>query len=32
VAMAPGSLWLFQDGEAVGHLATQPSPVKSMAG
>jgi predicted glutamine amidotransferase len=30
--MAPGSLWLFQDGEAVRHLDTYPSPVKSLAG
>jgi predicted glutamine amidotransferase len=32
VIMPPGSLWLFEEGEAVGHLTTQPSPVKSMAG
>ncbi|HTN94039.1 MAG TPA: class II glutamine amidotransferase [Gallionella sp.] len=31
VNMPPGSLWLFQDGEAVDHLATQPSPVTSLA-
>ncbi len=31
-AMPPGSLWLFQEGEAVGNLATHPSPVQSLAG
>jgi predicted glutamine amidotransferase len=30
--MPPGSLWLFHDGEAVEHRATQPSPVKSLGG
>ncbi|HEY5993648.1 MAG TPA: class II glutamine amidotransferase [Gallionellaceae bacterium] len=30
-AMPPGSLWLFREGEAAGQLATQPSPVKSLA-
>lgn len=29
--MPPGSLWLFHDGEAVEHRATQPSPVRSLA-
>jgi predicted glutamine amidotransferase len=32
VTMPPGSLWLFHDGEAVGQLATQPSPIKSLSG
>jgi len=32
VTMPPGSLWLFHEGEVVGHLATQPSPVKSLSG
>ncbi len=32
VTMPPGSLWLFHDGQAVGQLATRPSPVKSLAG
>jgi len=32
IAMPPGSLWLFHDGEAVTHRLTQPSPVKSLAG
>jgi predicted glutamine amidotransferase len=30
--MPPGSLWLFHDGEAAMHCATQPSPVKSLSG
>lgn len=30
--MPPGSLWLFHDGEAVAQRATQPSPIKSLAG
>ena len=30
--MQPGSLWLFHDGEAVEHRATQPSPIKSLSG
>ncbi len=30
VTMPPGSLWLFQDGEAVTHRTTRPSPVKSL--
>jgi predicted glutamine amidotransferase len=30
--MTPGSLWLFHDGEVVSQRATQPSPVKSLAG
>jgi predicted glutamine amidotransferase len=32
ITMPPGSLWLFQDGEAVSHLPTHASPVKSLAG
>jgi predicted glutamine amidotransferase len=27
--MAPGSLWLFQDGEAVAHLPTHPGPMQT---
>jgi len=30
--MPPGSLWMFHDGEAVAHLATTPSPVRSLSG
>lgn len=30
--MTPGSLWLFHDGEAAEQRATQPSPIKSLAG
>jgi len=32
ITMPPGSLWLFQEGEAVSHRATQPSPIKSLSG
>ena len=32
VTMPPGSLWLFHEGEAASHRATQPSPVKSLSG
>ena len=32
VTMEPGSLWLFQNGEAVSHRRTHPSPVKSPSG
>lgn len=32
ITMPPGSLWLFHDGEAVEHRATQPSPIKSLSG
>jgi glutamine amidotransferase len=30
--MTPGSLWMFHNGKAVGQLATQPSPIKSLSG
>jgi predicted glutamine amidotransferase len=30
--MPPGSLWLFHEGNVVTQRATQPSPVKSLAG
>jgi predicted glutamine amidotransferase len=30
ITMPPGSFWLFQDGEVINHLITQPSPVKSF--
>ena len=32
ITMPPGSLWLFHDGTAVEHRATQPSPIKSLSG
>ena len=32
VTMPPGSLWMFHDGEAVAHLATKPSPIKTLSG
>lgn len=32
ITMQPGSLWLFHEGEAVSHLATLPSPIKSLSG
>lgn len=32
VTMPPGSLWMFHDGEALGQLATTPSPIKSLSG
>jgi len=32
VTMQPGSLWLFHEGQAISHLATQPSPIKSLSG
>ena len=32
ITMPPGSLWMFHDGEAVSHLVTQPSPIKSLGG
>ncbi len=32
IAMPPGSLWLFHNGEAVMHRLTRPSPVKSLSG
>jgi len=32
VVMQPGSLWMFHDGEALAHLITAPSPVKTLAG
>ena len=32
ITLPPGSLWMFHDGEAVAHLATKPSPVKSLSG
>jgi len=31
ITMKPGSLWLFHQGEALAHLDTQPSPVKSLS-
>ena len=32
ITMPPGSLWMFHDGEAVAHLATKPSPIKTLSG
>ena len=32
ITMPPGSLWMFHQGEAAAHLATTPSPVKSLSG
>jgi len=32
VTMQPGSLWMFHEGLAVSHLATMPSPIKSLFG
>jgi len=32
ITMPPGSLWLFHEGAAVSHRATQPSPIKSLSG
>jgi len=32
VTMQPGSLWMFHEGEALAHLDTIPSPVKSLSG
>jgi predicted glutamine amidotransferase len=29
--MAPGTLWMFHQGDAVAHLVTAPSPIKSMS-
>jgi predicted glutamine amidotransferase len=31
VTMAPGSLWLFHDGEVVSQYTTQPSPINSLS-
>lgn len=30
-AMAPGTLWMFHEGEVVAQLITTPSPIKSLA-
>lgn len=32
LTMQPGSLWMFHEGEALAHLITAPSPVKTLAG
>ncbi len=32
ITMPPGSLWLFQDGGAIGHLATEPVHVQAASG